>query len=344
MCQFIPQYMVSEIIKNAPHKVAEHFVFSGIQNRLAQIDNACMSFLNGEQRKGDKTIYDAENRMSVPGKVVRVDGQKQTSDEVVNNAYDFAAHTLSFYKEILNRKSIDNKGFHIHSTVHFGRAYPNAYWDQRGIVFGDGDGEIFRNFVLLDVVGHEISHGLTSHTANLKYYGESGSCNEHYSDVFGMSIKQKILGETNKTSSWIVGENIFNPKINGKGIRSFSAPGSAYDDPKIGKDKQPAHYKDKYTGPEDQNGVHWNSGILNKIFYEYCVNTGKNSFDGPAQIWYDVLTTKLGVNSNFNDMVNATQQSIIQKYGTGIEYKAFKEAANCVGLAPKHPIFSQMGV
>lgn len=345
MCNIIPQYMIQEILLNSTKQSTMVSFMDALSPQRPATIGLMMDEDCGPSPQVKRTIYDAEEKTRLPGKVVREEGGEATKDEIEGRAYDFSGNTWDFFKKIFGRNSIDNKGFPIHSTIHYGKNYPNAFWDNRGIVFGDGDKKIFMDFVLLDIVGHEISHGLTSRTANLEYYSEPGSINEHFSDVFGMAIKQWVLGENNKTSSWIVGEGIFNPSIKGLGIRSMKSPGEAYNDPDtIGRDKQPAHYKDKYTGPEDQQGVHWNSGILNKIFYEYCINTGANSFDGPAKIWYNVLTKKLHRKSNFHDFVNATQEVIIQSYGTGDEYKSFKEAAASVGLRPRHPIFHQMGI
>lgn len=345
MCRFIPDYLIKNVLLNA-NKLKLGTAKAFWDMSICPVQTNMFSFRSpyslNDNGKVARTVYDAEEKTSLPGKVVREEGSNPVGDDDIDNAYDYSRNTLDFYKEFFNRNSIDNKGFYIHATVNYGKKYSNAFWNHKQIVFGKGDQEIFKSFMLLDIMGHEISHGLTSHSANLEYYSEPGSINEHFSDVFGMAIKQYFLGEDNKTSKWIVGEGIFCEGIQGSGIRSFKSPGSAYSDPRIGSDRQPAHYKDKYTGEEDGRGCHINSGILNKLFYEYCINTGDNSFGDPAKIWYEVLTTKLSGKSNFHDFVNATQEVIIQNYGTGLKYKAFREAGKCVGLIPRHPIFNQM--
>ena len=348
MCKFIPDYLIRHVLLNADKnrlKSTTKMVFQNMtgEHCLPLTPAGLLQFnRNTSDGKVARTIYDAEEKTNLPGKVVREEGGNPIDDEIVNRAYDFSGLTWEYYKRIFNRDSIDNKGFPLHATIHFGKNYPNAFWNNAQITMGDGDGEIFRNFTILDIVGHEWSHGLTSKTSNLEYFSQSGALNEHYSDVFGMCIKQYDLKQESKDSSWIIGEGIFQPTIQGLGIRSMKAPGTAYQDSKIGKDPQPDNMNDYYSGPEDSQGVHRNSGIPNKLFYEYSINMGGKAYEEPAKIWYQTLTTKLHRKSDFQDFVNKTQETIIQVYGTGQEYKAFREASKCVGLVPRHPIFAQM--
>lgn len=342
---FIPSYLVQNILLNADKnrlKLSTKNAFSSIFSGIGSLFSASsdVESLAGKNR----TVYDAENKTSLPGVVAREEGSEENKDSVVNDAYDFSGATYNFLKEVLGRDSVDGKGYPLKSTVHYGKNYPNAFYNGRQIVFGDGDGEIFLQFCLLDILGHELGHSVVSNTANLIYRNQSGACNEHYADVFGMCIKQRELGQESKDSSWIVGEGIFHPSIQGSGIRSMKMPGTAYSDSRIGKDRQPNHMKDIYAGDEDGGGVHWNCGILNRIFYEYCINVGGTSYSHPIKIWYETLVTKLTPSSDFQHFVNSIQEVIIQNTGTGIEYKAFKEAAKCVGLIPRHPVFKQMGL
>lgn len=345
MCLFIPPQIITSILANASKFKAET-VQSFLDMSTSPIQTGAFSlvrFLNEDGKS--RTVYDAEERTHLPGKVTRAEGSEPVSDDIVNRAYDYSGNTWDFFKKVLSRNSLDNRGMHLHATIHYGSRYPNAFYNGKQIAFGDGDGEIFNNFCLIDIMGHELGHGVVDHTANLTYRNQSGALNEHYADVFGMCVKQYELGQDIENASWIVGEGIFTPKINGVGIRSFKNPGSAFNDPDtIGADRQPAHMKDIYTGGEDLGGVHINSGIPNKMFYEFCKNIGGISYGKPVKIWYETLSTKLNSGSNFQEMVNATQEVIISNYGTGEEYRAFKEAAKCVGLVPRHPIFNQLGL
>ncbi len=357
MCLFIPPQIVASILANAQVHVAKNFLPLTLEEKGGSLLRVGGVYCSGRfeakhnpdpyaSRAGQvsRTVYDAENRQSLPGKVVREEGAKSKGDKQVDEAYDFSGHTHEFFKKFFKRDSIDDKGFHLHSTVHFGNKYPNAFWNGRSMTYGDGDGEIFNPFTILDVVAHELTHGVTEHTAGLEYYSQSGALNEHFSDVFGSLVKQHVHNQTADKANWIIGEGLFTKNVQGRGIRDMLNPGTAYNDPIIGKDRQPNHIKDIYTGGEDNGGVHLNSGIMNRIFANFSINIGGYAFDKPAKIWYEVLTTKLSERSNFQDMVNATQEVVIQNYGTGIEYKAFKEAAKVVGLTPRHHIFRGMGL
>lgn len=109
-----------------------------------------------------RAVYDAQNtedESNLPGKVIRVEGQKASSDESVNEAYDNAGKVLSFYADIFNWKSIDNKNAHVISSVHFGKDYENAFWDSEiaQMVYGDGH-DFLTNFTgAVDVIGHELT-------------------------------------------------------------------------------------------------------------------------------------------------------------------------------------------
>ena len=124
----------------------------------------------------------------------------------------------------------------------FDWSYANAFWDGAQMVFGDGDGEIFGNFTgSIDVTGHELTHGVTQYTANLSYEGQSGALNESISDVFGSLAKQHHRGQSAADADWLIGADIFRPGVSGVALRSLKAPGTAYDDPRLGRDPQPAH-------------------------------------------------------------------------------------------------------
>ena len=148
------------------------------------------------------------------------------------------------------------------------RDYDNAFWDGTQMVFGDGDGVIFLPFTRsVDVIGHELAHGVTQYTSGLNYQDQSGALNESVSDVFGVLVKQRLLGQTADQADWLVGAELLAPGVNGVALRSMAAPGTAYDDPRLGKDPQPGHMRDYVDTTDDNGGVHINSGIPNKAFH-----------------------------------------------------------------------------
>ena len=185
-------------------------------------------------------------------------------------------------------------------NVHYGVKFNNAFWDGEQITLGDGDSARFASFAKsLDVIAHELGHGIVENTAKLVYKGQSGALNEHFADVFGTVITQLAENQTADTADWLIGDEIMGPDLYGEALRSMSEPGTAYDNSILGKDPQPAHVKDMYTGTEDQGGVHINSGIMNKAFYLTAIEIGT---DEAALIWYNALQN-LWPTANFKEAV-----------------------------------------
>ncbi|HEY8753773.1 MAG TPA: peptidase M4 family protein, partial [Arthrobacter sp.] len=118
----------------------------------------------------NRSIYDAAGSEELPGKLVRNEGGPESGDASADEAYDGLGHTHRLYAEVFGRNSIDGRGLPLDATVHFGKLYDNAFWDGRQMVFGDGDGEVFERFTRsLSVIGHELTHGVTQHTAGMAY-------------------------------------------------------------------------------------------------------------------------------------------------------------------------------
>ena len=238
-----------------------------------------------------RTIYDAHGATTLPGTRVRGEGDPPTADEAVTQAYDGLGDTWELYDTAYGRDSLDGRGLPLHASVHYGARYDNAFWDGTQMVFGDGDGTIFLSFTRsIDVIGHELTHGVTQYTANLTYQNQSGALNESVSDVFGVLVKQRTLGQSADQADWLVGADLLAPSVHGVALRSMKAPGTAYDDPRLGKDPQPATMSGYVTTSSDNGGVHTNSGIPNHAFYLAATGIGGNAWETAGQIWYDVLT------------------------------------------------------
>src|SRR4029079_1263260 len=164
-----------------------------------------MSAMFSVSDKLHRTIYDAANTESLPGKLVKSEGGKAKGGTSVSEAYDYSGATYNFYKDIFKRNSVDTKGMKLDSTVHYGEDYNNAFWNGTQMVYGDGDGEIFQRFTKsIDVVGHELSHGVPQYEAALEYEGQSGALNESFSDVFGSLIKQYTLKQNVDKADWLI--------------------------------------------------------------------------------------------------------------------------------------------
>ncbi|MCB9851219.1 MAG: M4 family metallopeptidase [Phycisphaerales bacterium] len=282
-----------------------------------------------------RTVYDCRNGTFLPLAVVaRTEDGSASSDESVNLAFDGLGTTREFYKGVFDRDSIDGSGMRLDGYVHFGMRFNNAFWNGQQMVFGDGDGLLFADFTKsLDVIAHELTHGVTEFTANLTYHNQSGALNESISDVFGSLVKQWSLGQTADEADWLIGPDIFTPGVDADALRSMKAPGTAYDNPMFGRDPQPDHM-DRFvvlpdTDDGDWGGVHINSGISNKAFYLAAIAIGGYAWEIPGHIWYESLLASHET-TQFQEFADTTYRKA-QIYGGDIP-QAIAEAWQGVGI------------
>jgi Zn-dependent metalloprotease len=236
-----------------------------------------------------RTVLDASSGTPEPA---RDEGQPPVADRSVNRAYDGLGETFGFYRDVFGRNSLDDAGLPLRAQVHVGHGWDNAEWDGDQMLFGDGDGEVFGDFTAsLDVIGHELTHGVTQYEAQLVYRNQPGALNESMSDVFGSMVRQYAAGQSVDQADWLIGAELLLPDVKGVALRSMKAPGTAYDDPRLGgKDPQPAHMRDYVHTTDDEGGVHLNSGIPNLAFYLAAAALGGNSWEGAGPVWYAALT------------------------------------------------------
>lgn len=288
-----------------------------------------------------RSIFTANNQPDLPGQLVRSEGGAAVAnDPAVNEAYDGLGATFDFYLNIYQRHSIDDNGLPLKATVHYDdgedpAGYDNAFWNGEQMVFGDGDNEFFNRFTIsLDVIGHELTHGVTGNTANLTYLGQSGALNESISDVFGSLIKQYSKKQKAQDADWLIGEGLFTNKVQGVALRSMKAPGTAYNDPNIGKDPQPDNMSKYVKTASDNGGVHINSGIPNRAFYLAAAALGGFAWEKAGQIWYSTLRdSNLHKTANFSDFARLTVVNAGHLYGTSsTERKAVLDAWKTVGV------------
>jgi len=282
-----------------------------------------------------RTIADAQGSQTTPGTTVRTEGAAASGDVAVNEAYDGLGATWELWSTAYDRDSLDGKGMPLLATVHYGRNYDNAFWDGSQMVFGDGDGVVFERFTQsLDVIGHELAHGVTEHTAGLLYQGQSGALNESISDVFGVLVKQKALGQSAAQADWLVGADLLNPSVQGRALRDMRNPGTAYDDPRLGKDPEPAHMDDYVETQDDNGGVHINSGIPNRAFVLAADAIGGNAWEGPGAIWYAVVSGDgIKADCDFATFAGLTVAAAGSAHGDGsAEQAAVRSAWEQVGV------------
>jgi thermolysin len=225
------------------------------------------------------------------------------------------------------------------SRIHYGVRYNNAYWNPSTnmMTYGDGDGVSFRPLVTLDICGHEMMHGITSHTAGLVYAGESGALNESMSDVFGAMVERHARGEDEGT--WKLAEEAYTPAIAGDALRFLDNPHAAQDKGYT-EDDDPDHYEERYRGAGDNGGVHINSGIPNKVFHFVAVGGGDGAdatvgigADSAAQIWYKALTEYMTSRTDFAEARQATMLAAKAIFGEGsAEVEAVKRSWALAGV------------
>ncbi|MEA2572394.1 MAG: hypothetical protein QOI24_4395 [Acidobacteriota bacterium] len=342
-CSIIPPHIFRHIAEHgddderaqARHMLEESAEVRGERRALGLMASA-IALPAGEKRR---TIYDAQSTRDLPGKLVRGEGSKASKDVAVNEAYDGSGATYDFFKKNYSRNSIDDKGLRLDSSVHYGVKFSNAQWNGRQMLYGDGDGKLFNRFTAaLDIIGHELTHGITQYTAALEYHDQSGALNEHFSDVFGILVKQYTRKLTAAKSDWLIGAGLFTKEVHGIAVRSMKAPGTAYDDKVIGKDPQPAHMQNYSKTTADSGGVHVNSGIPNHVFYLVATKLGGKAWEVAGRIWYDTLTRRLTRTSNFQACADATHAAAGERFGkNSAPQQAVLEAWKAVGIEISAP-------
>jgi len=250
------------------------------------------------------------------------------------SAHYNAEKVIDFYKRLFNRNSLDNNGMAIESFTHHKYNYNNAFWAEDMMVYGDGDGVEFTYLSGdLDVVGHEMTHGLVEYTAGLVYEYQSGALDESMADVFGVLIssynKYNVANGGNWTfdpADWVIGDDIYTPSIQGDALRSLADP-TLYG--------QPAHMEAYNDLPKtkDGGGVHINSGIPNKAAYNIASSIG---MENTARIYYRALTEYMHPDTNFEQATYCLVQAATDLFEKDSnEVTAIKNSFASVGVEYK---------
>lgn len=308
-CSIVPPYLLLKLAEESADPEIRTEALATLQiTRQARLQRVSLSqnlsvapVLMATPAVKKRRIYDCESTNDLLRTRVREEGDPKTPDVAATEAYDYSGITWDFFKMLADRNSIDGNGMPMTSSVHYsanGQGFDNAFWNGYQMIYGDG-GKLFHRLTQsLDVVAHELTHGITQNSAALPYENQSGALNEHFSDVFGVVVRQWNKKETDpKTASWLVGGGLMlaGPQY---ALRSLKEPGKAYPG-----DPQPDHMS-KYqelanTEQGDWGGVHINSGIPNRAFYLAAVALGRPSWETAAQIWYKTLTQRLKGTATF---------------------------------------------
>jgi Zn-dependent metalloprotease len=336
-CSFVPPYLLEQIARSdaaaAARATATLTVDAQLRDHRATIAPRHAPTIvapGAVATVRDWTVHSAGGTTSLPGTPVRGAGDAASGDEAVDEAADGIDGALRLFAEVFDRSSYDGAGAHVSVTVHYGRDYDNAFWDGTQLVFGDGDGEIFDRFTRpVDVLGHELSHAVTEHSAGLRYQDQTGALNESVSDVFGSCLKQWLLDQTVDEADWLIGAGLFLPGVEARGLRDMANPGTAYDDPRLGKDPQGASMDEYVETNDDNGGVHLNSGIPNRAFHLAATAIGGRAWEGAGRIWYAALTGgQVGTDTDFAGFAAATVAA------AGEHADAVREAWETVGVTP----------
>jgi Zn-dependent metalloprotease len=353
-CRIVPPHILEAIARNGtPPERALAQQNLAVDTLIRQQRTALSQARSGRGQgagppRKNRLIYTANNSWTMPGALIRREGEGPSGDVAINEAYDGLGATFDLYSNVYGRNSIDDNGMDLIGSVHVGNQWDNAQWNGSQMLFGDGDGTIFNRFTIaVDIMGHELTHGVTQQTAALEYHDQSGALNESISDVFGSLVKQLSLGQTAAQADWLIGAGIWAAGINGVALRSMKAPGTAYDDPKLGKDPQPDHMSRYDNTPKDNGGVHINSGIPNKAFYLAATALGGNAWDVAGNIWYrTLLDSRLSATAQFQDFANLTADNAGNLYGASARAAVVQAwhdvgidawAANSNGAWPANP-------
>lgn len=319
--------------------------FRGQRLVMAEIE-APLTTASASARVKRRIVYDAGTGTTLPGTNARAEGDAATGNPAVDEAYDGSGDTYDLYDQVYGRRSLDDKDMPLESTVHYGKGYDNAFWNGERMVYGDGDEDLpederlFNRFTKsLDVVGHELTHGVIQFTAGLVYRDQPGALNEHFADVFGSLVKQRKLNQTADTADWLIGGELLTANVTGDGLRSMKSPGDAYHDSVLGDDPQPAHMDDFKDIDFDNGGVHINSGIPNHAFYVTAREIGGAAWERAGRIWYLALTNRnLGTRASFQEAADLTYSVAQAEFGKGSrEHQAVRTGWSAVGIDVKEP-------
>lgn len=273
------------------------------------------------------TVYDCKNTQSLPGAPVQAPGN--SPDKTAQRAFNETASVAKFYKEVFNRNSIDDLGMTMMSSIHYGSNYNNAMWNGSQMVYGDGDGSLFIDFTGgNDVIGHELTHGVTQHSLQLNYSDDAGGLNESMSDCFGSMFRQWEKNQDVNSADWLIGSDLMGPAAKARGytcLRDMANPAAQHC-----LAPQPAQYSQITPGMDP----HYSSGPPNLAFYTACMTYGGRSWEKIGQVWYNSLTA-FGPTPDMGmqDFANRTRQVALTKYsGAPAVAAAVDQGWKTVGL------------
>jgi Zn-dependent metalloprotease len=276
----------------------------------------------GDRKNGGTLFTDADNTW---GDFTESDRATAGAD-----AHFGAALTWDYYLSVHGRNGVYDDGAGVYSRVHYGRDYNNAYWSDscKCMTYGDGDGSLMSPLVAIDIAAHEMTHGVTSATADLVYTAESGGLNESMSDIFATAVEFYAEAYSSQVGDYLIGEDVWTPGTPGDALRYMDHP--SLDGRSI----------DHYSQYSDSIDVHYSSGLANNVFYLMCEG-GTNDTSGMSvtpiglakaeKVFYRALTVYMTSGTTFAEARTATIQAANDLYDSSTA-SAVAEAWTACGV------------
>ncbi|MEI2732462.1 MAG: M4 family metallopeptidase [Dermatophilaceae bacterium] len=253
-------------------------------NLLSQLAGPTIMRSAARPRPPVVSVFDCKNLKVLPG--VQVTAPGTSSDVTAKTVYVETTKVAQFYKAAFKRRSIDDAGMALLSSVHYGVRYNNAFWNGSQMTYGDGDGSIFVDFSKgNDVIAHELTHGVTQHTLQLNYTDDAGGLNESLSDCFGSMFRQWQGSQSVDQADWLIGSDIMGPAAIQRGytcLRDMANPAASHC-----LSAQPTAYGKLKPGMDP----HESSGPPNLAFANACLAAGGKSWATVGRVWYHAMTS-----------------------------------------------------
>jgi Zn-dependent metalloprotease len=322
-CFIIPKDILDKLAKDVDlseelRKGLDHT--SHLSTELRKLRDQAVAFTNATHLAGALpiaalapspavTVYDCKHHQTTPGTPVPNPGS--SADLTASRTFNETKAVADFYQKVFGRNSIDGAGMTMLSSIHYGVNYNNAMWNGSQMIYGDGDNQIFTDFTNgNDVIGHELTHGVTQHTLQLVYSDDAGGLNESISDCFGSMFRQWQANQDVNHADWLIGHDILGPVAKTKGYTCLRNMANPADPHCIAP--QPTKYSQITPGMDP----HYTSGPPNLAFYLACHTVGGKSWEKVGQIWYSAITGGASPNMKMKEFADRTRKLATQKYGT----------------------------
>jgi Zn-dependent metalloprotease len=295
ICQMVPNHVLKRLSRDRTLPPEQRKKFTDtmkidaelrqLRNQASKVTRVAHAIAPAAARKAAAvpaiTVFNCNNTPGLPG----VHMAAGSPDRIGKRVLTATTSVAKFYSQVFGRNSVDGAGMTLISSIHFGVGYNNAVWNGTQMIYGDGDGSIFIDFSKAnDVIGHELTHGVTQHSLALLHVDEAGGLNESLSDCFGSMFRQWEAKETVDQADWLLGKDVMGPAAIKKGykcMRDMANPAA-----KHCMSPQPV----KFSQYKDGMDQHVSSGIPNHAFYTVAKAVGGHSWEKVGQIWYKAMT------------------------------------------------------